>query len=283
MNTLLLQHSPCIHDRILELTKSYPQSSVLRYGGGEFPKSPPPLTDKWIVVINLNGHSIDKVLKQAIGIEDMCHFIFVSGNGSGKPQELLNSAGFKFQTISNLKHSTDFLVKYIKGEVQISEVCAKQIISLSNRYEPNIIRNLKTLRLATNTVLTQSIIDKYLAGSNVKSLYQLYNYTLLRKGFYTDMVQVINHYQDNILMVNRFIIKQLERDICMFKDILNGELSLENYIDYATKNNMSIPAVQGTLLLFNNITIEALYARLYLHRRLDGCSAADFVMKALRN
>lgn len=282
LNVLLLQNSPCIFDKIEQLVAGYPKSSILYFSGGDLPKGKPPLSEKWVIVIQLVGRNVDKVLKSAKALEDRSHLIFVSSNNSGKPQELLSSSGFIYKVHSNLKQHPDTLVQYVCKHLDVSASCAKHIVSVSGGYEPNLLKNVQTLKLLGEILITRTTVDRYLADNNFKSFYQIYLYTIQRKNGYTDIVKSLYRYVDNISIVNNYIIKQLELDIRLYKAILCGELSLDNYIEYAGNNDLSINATQNVLRLFNLITIEALYARLYLHKSLVDCSAVDFVMKALR-
>lgn len=282
MNYLLLQHSPCISDVSEYLIKEYPKSSVFYASSLSFPRKPPVLSDKWIVILNLKGNRFLKQLEVAKLSEEFCHFIFISSDNSGKVQELLSTVFSNYSIISNLRLPKETLKDFIYQELSVSSNVADLILSKSKNYEPLLIRNIQTLKLLKGILITPSVVEKYLQDFSHVSFSYLYRYILLGEGDWKSVVSLVYKYSENTDIICKYLIKHLENDIALFKEILSGNLSNDNYVSYANTHNLSIFDLQNVLRLFNFITLEVLYGYLSLFMNLQGSSPYEFLLKGCK-
>lgn len=282
MNLLLLQNDLCINDITKTLANQFPMSSVKKIFHGEFPNKPPPLTGKWVLFIYLDYKSVVKQLQEAKKCISIAHCIFISQDSSGTVQRLLVEAGFAFKVVNNLTVSSEDLLKYIQKNLNISESLAKRVLSRSNKYEPFVVKNVSILSVLEPCDLSISNIDKYLLESNEISFQYLYWFIMTKEGEYKKVLSLVYRYKDNIHVLCNFLEKRISKEIFLFQEILNGNISKENYIMYAEKNNFPYYMLQKTLKLFDMITLEELYTKLVLYQKLKHCNCVEFIMKGCK-
>ena len=264
MNLLILQNNLCINDITKTLARQFPASSIKKIFHIDFPSKPPPLTDKWVLFIYLDNKKIVKQLQEARKCINIAHCVFISSDHSGTVQGFLAENNFTFKVINNLSISSEDMLNYIKRNLQVSEDVAKKILLKSNRYEPFVMKNVSTLSILDSNDLTIKNIDKYLAESNEISFQYLYWFIMTKEGDYKKVLSLVYRYRNNTRVLCNFLEKRLKKEIFLFEEILDGNLSRENYVIYAEKNNFPYYTIQKTLKLFQILTLEELYAKLFL-------------------
>jgi len=174
------------------------------------------------------------------------------------------------------------VLQYIKDNLKISENLAKRILLKSNKYEPFVVKNVSILSVLDSSDITIKNIDKYLSESNDVSFQYLYWFVMAKEGDYKKVLSLVYKYRDNIHVLCNFLEKRISKEIFLFEEILNGNLSKENYITYAEKNNFPYYILQKTLKLFQILTLEELYAKLFLYRKLKHGNCVEFIMKGCK-
>ncbi len=282
MNLLLLQNNLCIKDITKTLANQFPASSIKKIFKGGFPSIPPPLTEKWVLFIYLDYKNVTDQIQEAKKCIDIAHCVFISSDSSGTIQKLLLESEFTFKVVNNLLVSVEDMLQYIKDNLKISENLAKRILLKSNKYEPFVVKNVSILSVLDSSDITIKNIDKYLSESNDVSFQYLYWFVMAKEGDYKKVLSLVYKYRDNIHVLCNFLEKRISKEIFLFEEILNGNLSKENYITYAEKNNFPYYILQKTLKLFQILTLEELYAKLFLYRKLKHGNCVEFIMKGCK-
>ncbi len=283
MNYLVLQNNLCINDITKTLANQFPSSSLKKIFNGVFPSIPPPLTKKWVLFIYLDLKNVTKQLQEAKKCIDIAHCVFVSSDSSGTIQKLLVDNEFTFKVINNLSVSLEDMMEYIKKNLKVSDTLAKRILLKSNKYEPFVVRNVSILSILESNDLTIKNIDKYLVESNGISFQYLYWFVMTKEGDYKKVLSLVYRYRDNIYVLCDFLEKRINKEIFLFGELLNGNFSKENYIMYAEKNHYPYYMLQKTLKLFQILTLEELYAKLFLYQKLKYSNCVEFIMKGCKS
>lgn len=281
MHILLLQNSPCISDFSERLIKKFPRSSVVKTGGTSFPPGKPVLSRKWLIVLTLT-RSFRKQIMEATKISKFAIFIFITHNKVENIQQELKDAGFDYQLVDNLHPDREALTKFVKDELGIADPLARHIVDRSNRYEPLVIKNIKLLKLVTYKQLTKTDVDRYLQDNSGASFSYLYRYILLGEGEYKKVVELVFRYQNAPFVLCKYLIDKLAQDYNLFLEIIDGNLSKENHLAFAETRKLDSRMVYQTILLFNSITLETLYAKRLLYESLLGKNCVEFILKGCR-
>jgi hypothetical protein len=92
----------------------------------------------------------------------------------------------------------------------------------------------------------------------------------------------VYRYENAPHVLSRFLVKRLSQDVALFKAIMNGEVSKGNYLEYSAKNKVAVHVVRDALLLFGEVTLESLYAKLILYQSLQSGTCVEFLLKGCR-
>lgn len=240
MNLVLLESpSHCI-EPFLSKVKGYPNSSKLNVNKNNYfeclkiLESPPVLTKKWLVIISPRLSS-----KQIASIMERDNNNVVSLSSKLKWQEMceeLKEHGIPYKLLDNLNPPKEVILDYIQRELKVDLELAKYIGGRHRYHLPKVMESVTLL--SDLDVITKKAIREYTTrfknvwiSSITENILGIDTKTSKKR-----LVELLYDFRFGFDYVLSTIKSELDLYDYVYSQIINGELTLENYLDYTSYN-----------------------------------------------
>lgn len=237
MNIILLEDNRFPIDSFLQkVYERYPRSSILHVNNRNFSDVLPILNDKplltrnWCLIISdkLNGNQYSKLMKG-----DNLNIIHLSNkNKFPEMKNLIFELGFKATYVNNLQPDKEKIIDYVKDSLNIEYSEAKYICGRHRYHIPTIVNTISVL--STFDVVDRKTIKNYTTRFGTISLYSLTDKILGLDNKITkqQMVKLIHSYRYGFSFILSFLVKELEKFLCVYDYMERGLIGLDNYLDF---------------------------------------------------
>ncbi len=240
MNLLLLESpSHCI-EPFLSKVKGYPNSSKINVNKNNYFEclkildSPPVLTKKWLVVISPRLSS-----KQIASIMERDNNNVVPLSSKIKWQELgeeLKELGVQYKLLDNLNPPKDVILNYIQKELNVDLDMAKYI---GGRHRYHLPKVMETVTILSDLeTITKKDVREYTTrfkniwiSSITENILGIDTKTSKKR-----LVELIYDFRYGFDYILSTVKSELELYEYVYSRMIEGELTLENYLDYESYN-----------------------------------------------
>ncbi|GAA0101598.1 hypothetical protein UT300012_23130 [Paraclostridium bifermentans] len=240
MNLLLLENpNYCIKPFLAQVT-GYPNSSRININNNNYfeclkiIETPPVLTKKWLVIISprLSG-------KQIANLMERDNNNVVPLITKGKWQELaeeLKDLGVNFKLLDNLNPNKDDIIEYVTKHLPITYEDAKYLAGRHRYYLPKVMESVDLL--TGLDIVTREKIREYTDRFNSVWISSITENIL---GVDTKiskkrLVALIYDFRYGFDYVLTSIKNDLDMYMYIYSEMIDGNLTLENYIDFESDN-----------------------------------------------
>ena len=223
------------------IVKKFPTSSIVKINKSskivnlKFLESKPLLTNKWLVFIDNN---VDDLTLKFVGSKEHCICIYYTTSvGCKRDYSKCRSINTESEFIDNLNIGKDKSIDFIQNQINISKEDAEYLYNRCNKFLPYISESVNTLKVL-GEYITRTHIQNYTSKHlNVTPNTLFYNLIDLK---FTDR-KIITEYLYTYRYAFDYLYKSLNSlfnsSLKLYKDIENGELSVDNVDNYYNKHS----------------------------------------------
>jgi hypothetical protein len=243
-------------------------------------KSPPLLKEGWLILFFLRDYT-PQIMKDFDIPENLNVIIVRSADALAEVSRLFTINGIVHNVVNNLNPDNKTIVSYVMRELSVSRDIAEYIAKRHNYYLPQVTESVEILRNLDD--ISRDSIKKYTRKSADISFNSLFDYIIgverksdrwgnSKSATPAKIASLLENYRYGADFIFKFIVKRFDSYLYVYDKLMEGNLSLENYLNFYEVNKSEMKNISEYLLKkiinsFSMVSYEKLWYLSNVYKR----------------